>query len=96
MAQKPTAFLQVRKFPRKVLDRIDAAAKLLGIKREEIVIEVLQDATRDVKELRRQAARRARKTACSCQGRTNRLKEAEAGIAPDELCRRHAVVTKKW
>jgi hypothetical protein len=50
MAQKPTAFLQVRKFPRKVLDRIDAAAKLLGIKREEVVIEVLQDATRDVKD----------------------------------------------
>jgi hypothetical protein len=50
MAQKPTAFLQVRKFPRKVLDRIDAAAKLLGIRREDIVIEVLQDATRDVKD----------------------------------------------
>lgn len=50
MTQKPTAFLQVRKFPRKVLDRIDAAAKLLGIKREEVVIEVLQDATRDVKD----------------------------------------------
>jgi hypothetical protein len=59
---KTTAFLQVRKFPRKVLDRIDAAAKLLGTKREEIVIEVLQDATRDVKEfenkLRDERARR--------------------------------------
>jgi hypothetical protein len=52
MAQKPTAskFLQVRKFPRKVLDRIDAAAKLLGITREEIVIEILRDTTRDVKD----------------------------------------------
>ena len=42
--------MQVRKFPRKTLDHIDAAAKVLGITREEIVIEVLQDATRDVKD----------------------------------------------
>jgi hypothetical protein len=52
MAKKsaPSKFLQVRKFPRKTLDHIDAAAKVLGITREEIVIEVLQDATRDVKD----------------------------------------------
>ena len=72
MAQKATAFLQVRKFPRKVLDRIDAAAKLLGIKREEVVIEVLQDATRDVKDFED-------KLRDERERRLTRIKEAREG-----------------
>ena len=51
MPKAPTAFLQVRKFPREVLARIDAAAKLLDIKREQVVTELLEEATKDVKEL---------------------------------------------
>ena len=50
MAKKPTAYFQSKKFPRDVLDRIDAAAKLLGITREDVVIETMTDATIDVKE----------------------------------------------
>lgn len=44
-------FLQVRQFPKDVMARLDAAAKLLDIKREQVVIELLEEATRDVKEL---------------------------------------------
>jgi len=43
-------FLQVRQFPKEVLARIDAAAKLVGIKREQLVTELLEDISRDVKE----------------------------------------------
>jgi len=60
MPKTPTTFLQVRKFPRDLLARIDAAAKLTGIKREQLVVESLEDATTDVKELQ-EKLRSARK-----------------------------------
>jgi hypothetical protein len=44
-------FLQIKQFPKEVLARIDAMAKLLGIKRELVVTELLEEATKDVKEL---------------------------------------------
>ncbi len=44
-------FLQIKQFPKEVLARLDAAAKLLDIKRPQVVIELLEEATKDVKEL---------------------------------------------
>jgi hypothetical protein len=44
-------FLQIKQFPKDVLARVDAAAKLLDIKREQVVVELLEEATKDVKEL---------------------------------------------
>lgn len=44
-------FLQIKEFPEELLARIDAAAKLLRIKRELVVTELLEEATKDVKEL---------------------------------------------
>ena len=44
-------FLQIKQFPKELLARIDAAAKLLAIKREEVITELLEDVTQDVKEL---------------------------------------------
>jgi hypothetical protein len=44
-------FLQIRQFPKELLARIDAAAKLLDIKREEVVVELLEEGTKDVREL---------------------------------------------
>jgi hypothetical protein len=44
-------FLQIKQFPKELLARIDAAAKLLDIKREQVVTELLEEATKDVKEL---------------------------------------------
>jgi hypothetical protein len=44
-------YLQIKQFPKELLARIDAAAKLLTIKREQVVTELLEEATKDVKEL---------------------------------------------
>lgn len=51
MADDQTAYLQIKQFPKQLLARIDAAAKLLEIKREEVVIELLTEGTKEVKEL---------------------------------------------
>lgn len=44
-------FLQIKDFPAAIMERIDAAAGLLGIRREALVTELLEDATQNVKEL---------------------------------------------
>jgi hypothetical protein len=44
-------FLQIKQFPKELMARLDAAAKLLGVKREVVVTELLEEATKDVKEL---------------------------------------------
>jgi hypothetical protein len=46
-----TKYLQISEFPAAIMERIDAAAGLVGIKREELVIELLDEATLNVKEL---------------------------------------------
>jgi len=62
-------FLQIPDFPKELLARLDAAATLLGIKKEELATELLEDAMRDVKgfeeklrdERKRRLARKAGK-----------------------------------
>ena len=51
MANKPaktTAYYQDSKFPRNLLERIDVTAKMLGITREQVVIDALEIILRDV------------------------------------------------
>jgi hypothetical protein len=63
------AYLQIKTFPKDLLARIDAAAKLLGIKKEDFATELLEDVMRDVEELedklrderKRRLARKAEK-----------------------------------
>jgi len=65
------AYFQIKDFPDELVARLDAAASLLGIKKEELATELLQDMMSDVEEFesklrderKRRLARKADKAA---------------------------------
>jgi len=65
------AYLQIKDFPDELVARLDAAASLLGIKKEELATELLEDIMRDMEEFerklrderKRRLARKAEKAA---------------------------------